>query len=168
MTSKNSDTRRKARTIVRAVPRIGEGKRGPEGHLAYLVRQANVAVRAAMEKALAGLDVTPPQFAVLTMLAAYPGASGADLARLTFLTPQTINVIVRNLEKAGAIAKSAHAVHGRILQLVPTPRGLALLRRCRTRVNGLETRLARLAGREEERAVRRWLSAVAETLAADR
>src|SRR5262245_66191680 len=105
------------------VPRPGEGKRGPEGHLGYLVRQANVAVRAAMEKALAGLDVTPPQFAVLTMLAAYPGASGADLARLTFLTPQTINVIVRNLEKAGAIAKSAHAVHGRILQLAPTPRG---------------------------------------------
>ena len=28
-----------------AVPRPGEGKRGPEGHLGYLVRQANVAVR---------------------------------------------------------------------------------------------------------------------------
>jgi DNA-binding MarR family transcriptional regulator len=150
------------------VPRIGEGKRGQEGHLGYLVRQANVAVRAAMEKALAGLDVTPPQFAVLTMIAAYPGASGADLARLTFLTPQTINVIVRNLERSGAIAKSAHAVHGRILQLAPTPRGLALLRRCRTRVNELEARLARLAGREDERAVRRWLSAVAAALAADR
>ena len=25
-----------------AVPRPGEGKRGPEGHLGYLVRQANV------------------------------------------------------------------------------------------------------------------------------
>ena len=33
-----------------AVPRPGEGKRGPEGHLGYLVRQANSAVRAAMEK----------------------------------------------------------------------------------------------------------------------
>ncbi len=162
MKYKNSDNRRKA------VPRPGEGKRGPEGHLGYLVRQANVAVRAAMEKALAGLDVTPPQFAVLTMIAAYPGASGADLARLTFLTPQTINVIVGNLEKAGAIEKSAHAVHGRILQLTATPKGLALLRRCRARVNEIEERLAGLVGRDEERVVRQWLSAVAETLAGER
>ena len=103
-----------------AVPRPGEGKRGPEGHLGYLVRQANSAVRAAMEKALADLKVTPPQFAVLTMIVSYPGLSGADLARLTFLTPQTINVIVRNLERAGAIEKSAHASHGRILQLTAT------------------------------------------------
>ncbi|MBI2736135.1 MAG: MarR family transcriptional regulator [Rhodospirillales bacterium] len=162
MKYKNSDN------MGKAVPRPGEGKRGPEGHLGYLVRQANVAVRAAMEKALAGLEVTPPQFAVLTMIAAYPGASGADLARLTFLTPQTINVIVGNLEKAGAIEKSAHAVHGRILQLTATPKGLALLRRCRARVNEIEGRLAGLVGREEERVVRQWLSAVAETLAGER
>ena len=63
MTNKNADIRRKPRTAARAVPRLGEGKRGPEGHLGYLVRQANVAVRAAMEKALSDLDVTPPQFA---------------------------------------------------------------------------------------------------------
>jgi len=38
------------------VPGPGEGKRGPEGHLGYLVRQAHAAVRGAMEKALADLD----------------------------------------------------------------------------------------------------------------
>ena len=151
-----------------ALPRPGEGKRGPEGHLGYLVRQASVAVRAAMEKALADLDITPPQFAVLTMVVAYPGASGADLARLTFLTPQTINVIVRNLERAGLVEKSAHALHGRILQLTATARGRALLRRCRGRVGAVEDRIAALASRDEDRVVRRWLSAVAETLAGDR
>jgi DNA-binding MarR family transcriptional regulator len=162
MKYKNPDNRRKA------VPRAGEGKRGSEGHLGYLVRQASVAVRAAMEKALADLDITPPQFSVLTMIVAYPGISGAELARLTFLTPQTINVIVGNLEKAGAIAKSAHAVHGRILRLTATARGQALLRRCRARVDEVEEKLARLVGREEERIVRQWLGAVAETLAGDR
>ena len=58
-----------------------------------------------MEQALAGTGsgMTLPQFSVLTMLAAYPGASGAALARLellTLLTPQTMSVIVANLEKA--------------------------------------------------------------------
>jgi DNA-binding MarR family transcriptional regulator len=159
MKYKNSDIKRKA------VPRPGEGKRGTEGHLGYLVRQASVAVRAAMEKALAELEITPPQFSVLTMIVAYPGVSGADLARLTFLTPQTINVIVRNLERAGAIEKSAHAVHGRILQLTATARGRALLKRCRGRVMEVEDRLSGLIGRDEERVVRRWLSAVGEALA---
>ncbi len=142
------------------LPQPGEGKRGPEGHLGYLLRQASVAARAVMEKALADLEVTPPQFAVLTMIVAYPGVSGADLARLTFLTPQTINVIVRNLERMGAIEKAPHPVHGRILTLSPTAGGRALLKRCRTRVDAVEDRLAGLVSREEERVVRRWLSAV--------
>jgi DNA-binding MarR family transcriptional regulator len=159
MQYKNSDIGRKP-----AVPRPGEGKRGPEGHLGYLVRQASVAVRAAMEKALADIEVTPPQFSVLTMIVSYPGVSGAELARLTFLTPQTINVIVRNLEKMGAIAKSADAGHGRILRLTATPKGKALQKRCRARVMEVEDRLAGLVSREEERVVRRWLSAVGEAL----
>ena len=37
-----------------SIPRPGEGKRGPDGHLGYLVRQANVAVRAAMAERLTG------------------------------------------------------------------------------------------------------------------
>ncbi|MDI1283654.1 MAG: MarR family transcriptional regulator [Reyranella sp.] len=146
------------------IPKVGEGKRGPEGHLGYLVRQANVAVRAAMERALADIEATPAQFAVLTMIAAYPGVSGADLARLTFLTPQTINVIVRNLVRGGAIEKTAHAVHGRVLRLTATAKGQALLKRCRARVQEVEGRIAGLAGKDEEKAVRRWLTAVAEEL----
>lgn len=150
------------------IPAPGEGKRGPEGYLGYLVRQAYAAVRAAMEKALADLDLTPPQFAVLTMIVAYPGVSGADLARLTFLTPQTINVIVRNLVRAGLVEKTAHAVHGRILRLGATPKGEVLLKRCRLRVQEVEGRIASLLGREEEKVVRRWLAAVGEKLTEER
>ena len=160
MKYKNSDIPRESGTL----PRPGEGKRGPEGHLGYLVRQASVAVRAAMEKVLADIDITPPQFSVLTMIVSYPGVSGADLARLTFLTPQTINVIVRNLERMGAIRKSADAEHGRILRLTATPKGQALLKRCRGRVVEVEDRLGGMLGRDEERVVRRWLSAVGEAL----
>jgi len=153
---------------VKAVPRAGEGKRGADGYLGYLVRQAHVAVRAAMDKALAELGVTSPQFVVLTMIGAYPGLSGADLARLTFLTPQTINLIVGNLVKAGAVGKSADPEHGRILRLQATADGEALLRRCKARVQEVEERIGGLVGREEEKVVRRWLAAVGAKLAADR
>ena len=151
-----------------AIPRPGEAKRGPEGHLGYLLRQANTAFRGAMDRALAELGVTTPQFTVLTMVVAYPGLSGADLARLTALTPQTINVIVRNLERDGAIGKTAHATHGRILRLHATAKGQALLKRCRTRVEEVDRGVAALLNRDEERAVRHWLSAVAEKLSEGR
>ena len=79
-TYKNSDMKRKPRPPdPPAIPGPGEAKRGPEGHLGYLLRQASVALRGAMDRALADLEVTTPQFAVLTMVAAYPGASGATL-----------------------------------------------------------------------------------------
>ena len=98
-----------------------------------------------MDRALGELGVTTPQFTVLTMIVAYPGLSGADLARLAFLTPQTINVIVGNLERDGAVEKSAHATHGRILRLHATPKGRALLKRCRARVDRDRGRRCRLA-----------------------
>jgi DNA-binding MarR family transcriptional regulator len=153
---------------VPAIPRPGEAKRGPEGHLGYLLRQANSAFRGAMDGVLGELGVTTPQFTVLTMIVAYPGLSGADLARLAFLTPQTINVIVGNLERDGAIEKTAHATHGRILRLHATAKGQALLKRCRARVVEIDAEVGALLGKDEERLVRRWLSAVAEKLAEGR
>lgn len=149
------------------IPAAGEGKRGAEGHLGYLLRQAHAAVRGAMEKALADLDVTPPQFAVLTMVVNYPGISGAELARLTFLTPQTINVIVRNLVRAELVSKSPDPAHGRILRLHATPPGVALLKRCRARVMDVEGHLQALLARDEEQVVRRWLVAVGNKLSGE-
>jgi len=144
-----------------AAPRPGEGKRGEAGYLGYLLRQAGAAYRLRMERALSDLGVTPPQFAVLTMLAAYPGLSNADLARLALLTPQTVSVIVANLERAGALARRPHASHGRVKHLDVTPAGRKLLARCRQRVQATERRLAAGLSPAEERAVRRWLVAVA-------
>ena len=59
-----------AKKPQRVPPPPGEGKRGEQGYLAYLLRQAQAATRLAMERALAELGVTPPQFVVLTMLRA--------------------------------------------------------------------------------------------------
>ena len=138
-------------------PKVGEGKRGEEGHLGYLLRQAAGAYRQRMDRALADLHVTPPQFAVLTMLATYPGYSNADLARLALLTPQTVSVIVANLERMGAIERRPHAVSQRIVQLGLTKAGHALLARCRAYVDVVERDLGAGLTSAEDRVVRRWL-----------
>lgn len=145
-------------------PQPGQGKRGEKGYLAYLLRQAQAAARLTLERSLADLGVTPPQFAVLTMLNAYPGLSGADLARVALLTPQTVGVIIRNLERDGAIRKSPHPIHGRILQWTLTRRGLTLLGQCRRHAKALERRLSAGLGANALVAIRRWLSKIAADL----
>ncbi len=148
-------------TAAVPAPVPGEGKRGEDGHLGYLLRQASVAFRIRMDRQLAGLGVTQPQFAVLTMVASYPGLSNADLARLSLLTPQTVSLIVGNLKRAGALASTPHAVHGRIRHLSLTPKGEQTLARCKARVQTLEAGLVAGLTKRNELAIRQWLVRVA-------
>jgi DNA-binding MarR family transcriptional regulator len=150
--------------VVSRPPPPGTGKRGEQGYLAYLLRQAQAATRLAMERALADLGVTSPQFVVLTMLKAYPGLSGADLARVALLTPQTVGVIIRNLERDGAIRKAPHPVHGRMLQWTLTRRGADLLDRCRRHAQTIERRLAAGFSPTAQAIIRRWLAKIAADL----
>jgi DNA-binding MarR family transcriptional regulator len=145
-------------------PQPGQGKHGEGGYLGYLLRQAQAAARLTLERALGEFSVTVPQFVVLTMLKAYPGLSGADLARIALLTPQTVGVIIRNLERDRAIRKTPHPVHGRVLQWTLTPHGLKLLEKCRRQALTLERRLLAGLNRPAEATVRRWLAKIAADL----
>lgn len=147
------------------VPEAGEGKRGEDGYLGYLLRQAANAAHNRVAHVLADLDMTPPQFSVLTMISAYPGLSNADVARLALLTPQTVSVIIGNLEKAGSISRRPHAVHGRIKHLDLTEHGHKLLNEARERVHAVEAELVGCVPEEDVPAVRRWLTSVAKTMA---
>jgi DNA-binding MarR family transcriptional regulator len=138
--------------------------RGEKGHLPYLLAQANGAVRLALERAFADLDVTLPQFSVLTMIHAYPGASGAELARLTLLTAQTINLIVRNLERDGLIVKTPDDIHGRIIRIEITDKGRQLRQKCRARADQMEKLLEQGLSETEQRTIRRWLVHVTQSV----
>jgi DNA-binding MarR family transcriptional regulator len=143
------------------IPAPGEGKRGEAGYLSYLLRQAAGVVRLRLERALADLGVTPPQFLVLTMLDSYPGASGADVARLTLLTPQTVHGIIGNLERAELIARSPHPIHGRVQVIALTKAGRALLSRCKERARKADASVRAELSPEEEAVIRRWLIGLA-------
>lgn len=143
------------------LPGPGEGMRGTKGHIGYLLRQAHAVHKMRMENALKATGLTLPQFSVLTMLAAYPGASGAELARLSLLTPQTMSVIVSNLERAGMIHRRPHDEHGRIQIIGLTDDGLQVLARSKAAVQSAEAGLLSGLSPEDEVAVRRWLVNVA-------
>ena len=143
------------------IPAPGEGKRGESGYIGYLLRQASGAVRLATERLLEDLEVTLPQFLVMTMVNAYPGSSSADVARLAVLTPQTISLIVANLEKAGRLRRAVSPDHGRVQRMELTDDGRVLLARCRERTQVLGARLSASIPPDLEPAIRRWLVDVA-------
>ena len=143
------------------IPAVGQGKRGSSGHLQHLLSQANGAMRLTMDRALADLALTPPQYAVLTMVDAYPGITGADLARLTQLTPPTINVIVRNLRRDGLVDAAAPG-RGRSIGLRASDEGKRLRALGRMRATKVEAWLAAGLSPAEEHVVRSWLVRVAE------
>ncbi|MEH6661957.1 MAG: MarR family transcriptional regulator [Parasphingorhabdus sp.] len=143
------------------IPAVGEGKRGTDGHIAYLLRQASAAVRQRLEQGFAAHNITLPQFTLLTMLKAYPGLSGAELARLAMLTPQTVNVITANLLKRGAIARVRSGEDKRIFVLSLTGQGARDLAACRSIADGVEQQLLAGTSAADEAAIRRWLVSVA-------
>lgn len=143
------------------VPAPGEGKRGEQGYLGYLLMQASAANRHRMERLMGDIGVTPPQFLVLTMVGAYPGLSNADLARLCALTPQTVNVVVARLESDGAITRRPHAVHRRIRMIELTRQGEALLAECRPRARTIDQELLHGLSEHDEQVIRRWLVRIA-------
>jgi DNA-binding MarR family transcriptional regulator len=107
----------------------------------YLIKRAQAALHAAMAGALHERGVTLSQFAVLTALAEEPGLSNAELARRAFITPQSMNENLRELEQRGWISRRPHPTHGRILQSELTDRGRETLQTCDHAVTVIEDRM---------------------------
>jgi DNA-binding MarR family transcriptional regulator len=132
---------------------LAGGKRAAAGEVdlrvGYVLKQAQHVLRTAMEEALREQAVTAPQYAVLSALETAPGLSGAELARRSFVTAQTMQEILTNLEAAGRIERRRAAGHGRILAATLTERGGALLRVCHASVTAVEERMLRQLTAEE-------------------
>ena len=121
---------------------------GVEGRVGYQMKRAEHALRLEMDGKLRSLGLTTPQHAAMSALEAEPGMSGAALARRGFVTPQTMNGIVANLEAAGVVERRPHPEHGRVLQAYLTERGEELLSRAHALVEAVEERM--LAGLNED------------------
>ena len=134
------------RTRKAGIPRLG-----------FLLRQAAAVHRLKMERALADLHVTPPQFLALRLIAENPGISNADLSRMASLTTPTVSVIVSNLKRRGALMSRPHAVHGRIQQLDLSEEGRPLLAVCKERASEVEADLQAGMTAAEIRTICSWL-----------
>ena len=109
--------------------------------IGYLLKHAQQSLRLAMDTSLREMGITTPQYAVMTFLDEAPGLSNAQLARKAFVTPQTMNRILANLEQAGMIVRDPHPELGRVLATTLSKKGRSVLADCHRRVNQIEHRM---------------------------
>lgn len=107
----------------------------------YVLKQAAGALRTAMDTALRPLQLTVPQYSCLEVLAQRPGLSGAELARATFVTRQSMNLVVQGLRQRGLLARATVAPQGRALPTELTEHGREQLRAASTAVRRVERQM---------------------------
>ncbi len=107
-------------------------------HVGYLLKRAQHALRTRIDQGLRALGLSTAQYALLTALHEAKVASGAELARRCFVTPQTITGLIAGLVRARLVAQSASLRHGRVIETRLTPDGLRLLRRANAIVFAIE------------------------------
>jgi DNA-binding MarR family transcriptional regulator len=95
--------------------------------------------RLVIEEELREFDITPAQFGILNALSeTRESISGRALALSLSLRPQTVNEMLRPLEKRNLIARKPSLRNGRIIETSITPRGEALRRACLPRMRAIE------------------------------
>ncbi|MFM0287492.1 MarR family winged helix-turn-helix transcriptional regulator [Paraburkholderia megapolitana] len=91
--------------------------------IGYNLKITQHRLRNRLDAELARLGITATQNAVLLAIAGNPRISNAELARAAFVTPQTMQAILVNLERAGLIVRSPHPKHGRVIMTELTAEG---------------------------------------------
>lgn len=116
--------------------------------ISYVVGRLDRALRREIGALVAPHGLTVPQYTALSVLRDRAGLSNAQLARRSYVTPQSMNEVIAALERDGLIARSPAANHGRVLETTVTDAGLAVLARCDAAVTEMEDRM--LADFDEE------------------
>ena len=132
--------------------------------LGYLLKQAASALRAAMEDALRPLGLTVTQYSCLELLAQRPGLSGSDLARGTFLTRQSVNTLLQQLERDGDVSRPAAPTVGKVLPATLTARGRRRLTTASAAVRDVERRMLTGLTDDEQRQAFALLDAMTRSL----
>jgi DNA-binding MarR family transcriptional regulator len=115
---------------------------------AQMMKRIMIHFRSQMDEQLRPEGVTTAQLHVLKVIREESGASGAQLARSCYVTPQSAQALVKGLEDGGWITRTKDRVNDRILIAELTPSGEGLLQTAEKLARVIEKRLWR--GVEDE------------------
>jgi DNA-binding MarR family transcriptional regulator len=126
----------------------------------YLIKRAQAAIHVCLEEIVSAHDLGIPQFVVMSFLAETPGLANADLARRAFVTPQSMNEVLKQLESAGLVERRRNPTNARILNAYLTRTGARKRNAVSVQVRELEARLLSGLSRDERQNLNRALLTV--------
>ena len=136
--------------------------------MTWLLKQLQGALRAATDEALAPLDLTASQAAVLSALAYGSQLSNAELARNSFVTPQSMGEILQSLEARGLIVRRPHPSGGRAMPAELTAQGAKQLLAVHLAMREIEERVLRDLEGEDRTRLRQLLERCLASLRSER
>jgi DNA-binding MarR family transcriptional regulator len=135
-----------------------------ETSLGYLLKEASSVLRASMEAVLRPLGMTITHYSCLELLSQRPGLSNSELARGTFVTRQSMNVLLQSLERDGSVTRPAEAAVGKVLPARLTPLGRRRLEKASAAVRSVEVRMLSGMTAGEQAAARKMLRSMVHSL----
>ena len=136
-----------------------------DASLGYLLKQAASTLRSSMDAALRPLGLTVPQYACLELLAQRPGLSNSELARGAFVTRQSMNVLLRGLERDGFVSRPAEPpATGRALPVQLTTLGRERLAVASSAARAVEERMLAQLDADQQETLRALLTATVTAL----
>jgi DNA-binding MarR family transcriptional regulator len=104
----------------------------------YLLKQVELGVRSRIDEIVRPAGLTAVQYTAMTVLERHADMSSAQLARLSFVTAQSMADVVTSLEDRGLIERHRDRADRRRLVIGLTERGRVLLDQQRDKVAALE------------------------------
>jgi DNA-binding MarR family transcriptional regulator len=130
--------------------------------LSFLVRQAWLTMRSAIEDALVEYELSVAQYATMLVLDEQPGASVSDVARAVASTRQAANQLISGMQRAGLVERRPHPNDRRSQEIRLTAVGQERLAAARPVVHARENSLEGDLGHDARVAARAWLARMAE------
>jgi DNA-binding MarR family transcriptional regulator len=126
----------------------------------YLVKRAQSVIHLSLEQIVSKHGLGIPHYVVLSLLAESPGLPNAELARKAFVTPQSMNEVLKQLEASGLVERQPSPSNARILKAHLTHTGEKKWRSVDRGVQELEERLLRGLTKDEVRVLNRLLETI--------
>jgi DNA-binding MarR family transcriptional regulator len=106
--------------------------------LSYVIGRLDRALRREIGALVAPFGLTVPKYTALSVLRDRPGLSNAQMARRSYVTPQSMNEVLASLEADGLIVRAPAANHGRVVEVALSDRGHEVLAACDRAVTHME------------------------------
>src|SRR5580765_1175687 len=98
--------------------------------ISYVIARLERAIRTAINERVREHGLTTLQYTTLSVLGRRGGLSNAQLARRSYMTPQSMSEVIEALEAKGLIERNQHPNHRRVLPAKLTATGVKVLEAC--------------------------------------